>query len=144
MNLQNWFHKRHQFRVALFGHKTVEAGGVCLLLMVQGHLLSITGAHVALAAKTGMLGVFPAVAMTFTPLARHLMNRWTSSAFFGVCTFFADSAVHPSHFAGEYGYAALTALGAFVFSVAVSYTGVGRYIDRLAHSFLHHAQTPAE
>jgi len=144
MNLKNWFHKRHQFRVALCGHKTVEAGGVCLLLMVQGHLLSITGAHLVIAAKTGILAVSPAVAMTFTPLARHFINRWTSSAFFAVCTFFADSAIHPSHFAGEYTEAGLTALGAFVFSVAVSYTGAGRYIDSLAHSFLYHAQTPAK
>jgi hypothetical protein len=144
MNLRSWFHKRHQFRVALCGHKSVEAGGVCLLLMVQGHLLSITGAHLAIAAKTGLLAVSPAVAMTFTPFARHLINRWTSSAFFAVCTFFADSAIHPSHFAGEYSEAALTALGAFVFSVAVSYTGAGRYIDSLAHSFLHHAPARAE
>lgn len=144
MKLQNWFHKRHQFRVALCGHKTVEAGGVCLLLMVQGHLLSVTGAHLAIATKTGLLAVFPAVAMTFTPLARHLINRWTSSAFFAVCTFFADSAIHASHFTGEYTEAALTAVGAFVFSVAVSYTGVGRYIDSLAHSFLHHGQAPAK
>jgi hypothetical protein len=144
MSIQNWFHKRHQFRVALCGHKTVEAGGVCLLLMVQGHLLSITGTHFALATKTGLLAVSPAVALTFTPYAHHLINRWTSSAFFGVCTFFADSAVHPSHFAGEYGEAALTALGAFVFSLAVSYTSVGRYIDRLAHSFLPHPPAPAK
>lgn len=144
MNLQNWFHKRHQFRVALFGHKTVEAGGVCLLLMVQGHLLSITAGHLLVAAKTGLLAVFPAVAVTFTPLVRHMVNRWTSSAFFGVCTFFADSAIHPSHYAGEYTEAALTALGAFVFSVAVSYTSAGRWIDQLAHSFLHHAETPAK
>jgi hypothetical protein len=142
MSLQIWFHKRHQFRDALCGHKSVEAGGVCLLLMVQGHLLSITGAHLAIAAKTGLLAVLPAVAVTFTPLARLMVNRWTSSLFFGVCTFFADSAMHPSHFPGAYSEAALTALGAFLFSVSVSYTSAGRYIDRLAHSFLHRASTP--
>jgi hypothetical protein len=144
MNPQPLLHKRHQFRLALFGHKSVEAGCVCLLLMVQGDLLAVTTAHLAVAAKTGLLAVSPAVAMTFTPFARHLVNRWTSSAFFGLCTFFADSAVHPSHFPGEYSEAAWTALGAFVFSVAVSYTSVGRYIDRLAHSFLPHAHTHRE
>ena len=110
--------------------------------MVQGHLLSVTGAHLAIAGKTGLLAVAPAVLMTFTPFSRHLVNRWTSSVFFAVCTFFADSAVHPSHYPGEYGEAAMTAVGAFVFSVAVSYTSVGRYIDRLAHSFAHHAPAP--
>jgi hypothetical protein len=134
MTAPRWFHKRHQFRAALCGHKAVEAGGVCLLLLVQGNLLTLTPAHFAFASKTGLLAVFPAMALTFTPFARHFVNRWTSSAFLGVCTFFADAAVHPSHFGGRYGEAALTGLGAFVFSVVVSYTPVGKSIDRLAHS----------
>lgn len=132
------FHKRHQFRVALFGHKGAEVAGVCLLLMVQGDLLSLTPAHLLIASKTGLLAVFPAVAVTFTPWARHMVNRWTSSAFLAFCTFFADSAVHQSHFAGEYGEAALTAVGAFIFSVVVSYTPIGKKIDHLAESLLHH------
>jgi hypothetical protein len=142
MNVQRWFHKRYQFRAALCGHKAIEAGTVCILLMVQGDLLALTPAHFALAAKTGLLAVSPALAVTFTPFARHFVNRWTSSAFLAVCTFCADSAVHPSHFAGEYGEAALTALGAFVFSVVVSYTALGRLIDRLADSFVHRTSIP--
>ena len=43
-------HHRHQFRAALFGHKAVEAAGVCLLLMVQGDLGAVTLAHLAIAA----------------------------------------------------------------------------------------------
>ena len=132
-----WFHEKHRFRAALCGHKAVEAGAVCLLLMVQGHLPMVTMAHVEIAGKTGLMAVFPALGVTFTPYARRLANRWTSSAFFGVCTFAADSIAHESHYPGEYTEAALTGLGAFLFSVAVSYTPVGRYIDRLAESFLH-------
>ena len=52
---------------------------MCLLLMVQGKLLSVTGTHLAIAAKTGLVAGLPAVAMTFTPLARHRMNPWTDS-----------------------------------------------------------------
>jgi hypothetical protein len=130
-------HERHQFRLALCGHKAVEAGGVCLLLMVQGHLGMITMTHLEIASQTGLLAVVPVLGVTFTKHARHFVNRWTTSAFVAVSTFVADSLVHASHYEGQYTEAALTGLGAFVFSVAVSYTPVGKWIDRLAESFLH-------
>jgi len=126
--------KKQQYRLALCGHKAVEAGTVCLLLMVQGDLLALTGTHLAIAAKTGALAVTPAVALTFTRQARHLANRWAASAFLAVCTFVADSLAHPSHYPGEYTEAALTAAGAFLFSLAVSYTPIGRKIDHLAEA----------
>jgi hypothetical protein len=64
--------------------------------MVQGNLLALTLEHLALASKTGLLAVFPTMAVTFTPYARHFVNRWTSSAFLGVCTLLADAVVHLS------------------------------------------------
>jgi hypothetical protein len=39
----------------LCGQKAVEAGAVCMVLMVQGHLGDVTLAHVEIAAKTGLL-----------------------------------------------------------------------------------------
>jgi hypothetical protein len=60
------------------------------------------------------------------------------SALLAVCTWFADAAIHGSHYPGAYTEATLTAAGAFVFSVAVSYTSVGRRIDQLAEAFRHH------
>jgi hypothetical protein len=145
---QRWFHEKHQFRLALCGHKAVEASAVCLLLMVQGQLAMVTLTHVEIASKTGLLAVFPALGITFTRYAKHFANRWTSSAFLGICTFVADALAHESHYTWgytrEYTEAALTGLGAFVFSVAVSYTPVGKYIDRLAESFLHrHSEATA-
>ena len=135
-------HERHRFRLALCGHKAVEAGAVCLLLMVQGDVVALTPAHFLLASKTGLLSVFPAMAVSFTPYARHLLNRWTCSVLLAFCTFVVDAAVHESHYPGELTEAALTALGAFAFSIAVSYTPVGKYIDRLGHSFLRHSEVP--
>jgi hypothetical protein len=126
--------KRGQFRLVLCGHKAVEAGAVCLVLMVQGHLGDVTLAHVGIAAKTGLLAVSPALAVTFSQYARHFLNRWTSAAFLGVCTFVADAVIHASHYSGEYTEAALTAGGAFLFSLAMSYTPLGARIDRLAES----------
>lgn len=143
MSVRRWFHERHQFRVVLCGHKAVEAGAVCLMLMVRGNLLALTPGHFALASKTGLLAVLPAMAVTFTRYAEHYVNRWTSSVFLGVSTFLADAVVHPSHFGGEYSEAALTGLGAFVFSVVVSYGPLGKSIDRLADSFRHPSNVAA-
>jgi len=128
--------QRRRFRVALCSHKAVEAGAACLVLMVGGQLGALTVAHLSIAAKTGVLAIAPALAVTFTRQARHFANRWTASAFLGVCTFFADSVAHPSHYPGAYTEAALTAVAAFLFSVAVSYTPIGRRLDHLAESFL--------
>jgi hypothetical protein len=132
-----FFDEKQQYRLALCGHKAVEAGAVCLVLMVQGNLAAITLAHVAIATKTGLLAVVPAMGVTFTKQVRHFLNRWTASAFLGVCTFLADAVMHESHYSGEYTEAALTGAGAFLFSLAVSYTPLGRKIDGLAETFLH-------
>ena len=81
--------------------------------------------------------ISPALGITFTRHARHLVNRWTSSAFLGFCTFFADALSHESHYPGAYMEAVLTGIGAFAFSLVISYTPIGKHIDRLAEGFLH-------
>ena len=131
-------HKRHQFRLALCGHKAVEAGAVCLVLMVGGSLGGLTLAHLVVASKTGLMAVSPVLVVTFTRLARHLANRWISSALLAVCTFAADALAHASHYPGALTEAALTAAGAFIFSLAISYTSIGRKLDHLAGSFGDH------
>ena len=104
--------------------------------MVQGHLLDLTLAHVVIATKTGLLAVFPVLGVSFSRYSKHLVNRWTSSALAGLGTVLADAAVHPSHYPGAYTEAVLTGIGAFAFSLAVSYTPVGAHLDRLAEVFL--------
>lgn len=131
------FDEKQQYRLALCGHKAVEAGAVCLVLMVQGDLTAITLAHLAIATKTGLLAVIPALGVTFTRYVRHFLNRWTASTFLGICTFLADAVMHESHYPGEYTEAALTGAGAFLFSLGVSYTSIGKKIDRLAETFAH-------
>ena len=136
MSLRHFLNERHQFRLVLCGHKVVEVGAVCLVLMVQGHLGEVTLAHLVIATKTGLLAVFPALGITFTQYARHFANKWTSSAFLGICTFLADAVIHASNYPGQYTEAALTGIGAFAFSVVISYTPIGKHIDRLAETFL--------
>ena len=133
--MQPLLHKKHQFRLALCGHKVVETGSVCLVLMVQGHLGQATLTHFLTATETGILTVFPLLGLTLTRYARHFANRWLSAAFVGVCAFAADALVHGSHYPGAYTEAALTGLGAFLLSVIVSFTPIGKHIDRLAESF---------
>ena len=50
---------RHQYRLVLCGHKAVEAGAVCLVLMVQGQLMDVTASHFLIAAQTGLLAMSP-------------------------------------------------------------------------------------
>src|SRR5437762_3193194 len=128
---------RHQFRLVLCGHKAVEAGAVCLVLMVQGHLMDATLAHLLIATKTGMLAMSPALGLTFTRYARQFANKWAASIFIGVCTFLADGAIHASHYPGEYTEAALTGVGAFALSLAIASTPIGRRIDALAETVFH-------
>ncbi len=107
--------------------------------MVQGNLGEVTLTHFLIATKTGLWAMSPVLGLTFTRYARHLVNRWSSSAFLGLCTFGADAISHGSHYPGAYTEAALTAIGAALFSLVVSYTPLGKQIDRLAEGFLHPA-----
>jgi hypothetical protein len=133
-------HHKHQYRAAMCGHKAVEVSAVCVLLMVQGDIAGITLTHLGIASKTGLLGVFPILAITYTRYARHLTNRWAASALLGLCTFAADAAVHASHYPGALTEAALTGTGAFLLSVVISYTRLGKKIDRLAEPFVTNAR----
>jgi hypothetical protein len=136
MNLHNSLHDKHQFRLVLCGHKIVEVGAVCPVLMVQAQLGELTLAHFAIATKTGLLAVSPVLGVTFTQYARYFTNKWAASFFLGACTFVADAMIHQSHYPGEYTEAALTGIGAFAFSFLISYTPLGKRIDRLAKAFL--------
>jgi hypothetical protein len=136
MNLEKLIHKKHQFRLALFGHKAVETGAACLILMVQGQIAQATLNHFLTASETGVLTVVPLLGITLTRHARHFTNRWVSAILVAVCAFFADAVIHRSHYAGEYTEAALTALGAFALSVVLSYTPIGKHLDHLAEAFL--------
>jgi len=80
--------------------------------------------------------VLPVLGVTLTRYVRHLGDRWVSSALLAVCTFVADAAIHGSHYPGAYTEAALTAAGAFAFSLVVSYTPIGHRIDQLFEGFL--------
>jgi hypothetical protein len=129
-------HEKHRYRLAVCGYNAFETSAVCLALMVKGSLLSLTLGHFATASRTGVLAILPVLGLSMTRQAALLAGRWTAPIIAGLCGFGADVLTHPSHFPGAYTEAALTALGTFVLSIGVSRTPVGRYIDRLAETFL--------
>ena len=128
--------KEHQFRLVLCGHKAVEAGAVCLVLMVQGHLGDVTVAHLLIAVKTGLLAISPPVGLTFTRYARLVAGKWSAATILGICTFVADAVIHSSHYPGASTEALMTGIGAFAFSLAVAQTPFGRRIDALAEAIV--------
>jgi hypothetical protein len=69
--------------------------------------------------------------MSLGPLMRLNSSKWTVAAvaFFG--TLIADRWYHPSHFGGPWAEALVTALGAAGFCLLLSYTPIGRAIERL-------------
>src|SRR5258708_18445795 len=58
MKFRHFLSNGHQYRLILCGHKVVEAGVACLLLMVQVQLSDITVTHLLISNKTRLLAVF--------------------------------------------------------------------------------------
>jgi hypothetical protein len=116
----------------------VQVAAVCLLLMVQGDVLNVTATHFLTAAQTGTAAIALPLGVTFTRYARVLLtSRWMWSLFLGFSGFVADAFIHRWPDPGAYTEAALTGLGTMVLSAAISYTPVGKRIERLGEAFLH-------
>jgi len=52
MERKQRLNKKHQFRMILCGHKAIETGAACLLLMVQGQLAQATASHFLIASES--------------------------------------------------------------------------------------------
>jgi hypothetical protein len=100
---------------------------------------NVTFGHFLIASKTGVLTVFPLLGITLTGMHDTLLT--------GGCPHFLSRRVRSSRmlsftnliYAGAYTEAALTAAGAFALSVIVSYTPLGKQVDRLA-ALVHHRE----
>jgi hypothetical protein len=115
----------------------LQVAAVCLLLMIRGDVLNLTATHFLTAAGTGTAAIALPLSVTFTRYARVLVSsRWWSALFSGFCGFIADAVVHPSHYSGAYTEAAFTGLGTMLLSVAISYTPLGKRVERLGEVFL--------
>jgi len=68
MNLIRLLHKKHQFRLALCGHKAVETGFACFMFMVQGQVGEATLGHFLIARFTdGSIDRLPSSGNHFDP-----------------------------------------------------------------------------
>ena len=109
-----------KIKLAPYAENMCESGMSCLLTMVQGNVLALTVSHWLVASQTGLLA--GAIVGT-TVIAAKLRRPWVVSLVLGVVTTAVDAVVHPATFGVEsLTEAAVTGVGAFVLSLAVSET----------------------
>jgi len=120
-----------KFRAAVFSRHLAQATAACLTAMTQGDLGAVTLHHWFVAAQTGVGAGILGVLLTFGKLRTLQTNRWGVAGIAMAGTFIADFVTHPTHFGGIATEAAVTALGAGLLCLLVSYTPVGEAIERL-------------
>lgn len=120
-----------KFRLAVFTRHLAQATAACLVAMQQGDLSSITLGHWLAASQTGVYAGVIGVLMTFGRLRSFQTSRWGVAVLAIAGTFIGDFIAHPSHYGTEITEAAVTALGAGLLCLLVSYTPVGVAIEKL-------------
>ena len=95
-----------------------ESTAACLLVMVQGNILvGLTGAHLLIAAQTGI--VAGAIAFLGGWLV-HAHRLWAMPLLLGICTAVVDYYVHPGSFGSFATEAIVTGMVAGAISLAVA------------------------
>lgn len=120
-----------KFQAAVFGRHVSQSTTACLTAMTQGDLFAVTLPHWQIALTTGSLVGALGVGMTFGPLRWIQASRWGVAAIAFVGTVVADILVHPTHFGFPLTEAIATGLGAALLCLLVSYTPVGKIIEKL-------------
>ena len=90
--------------------KWQQACYVCVPMMVQGNLFALTFDHWIKANKTGIIAGLGAVLLGYTVLKEYKDKKWFHGVTIASACFVGDLMVHPSHFGGVLGEAALTAI----------------------------------
>jgi hypothetical protein len=100
-------------KIATLAEGIAESTTACLVTMVQGNVLAITMAHLAIASQTGVIaGVVASIVILF---ARTRL-RWMVSVILGSVTSVVDFFVHPGQFGPVFMEALVTGLAAGVLS----------------------------
>lgn len=117
-------------RLTILARHVGQSAAACLTAMTEGDFEKLTLEHWRVALATGLVAGLFGVIMSIGPLIRLYDSRWSFAAiaFFG--TLIADRWSHPSHYGGPWTEALLTAAGAAVLSLLVSYTPIGRHLER--------------
>lgn len=107
-----------KIKLAPYAENICESGMSCLLTMVQGNVLALTLSHWLVASQTGLLA--GAIVGT-TMIAAKLRRPWVVSLVLGAVTTAVDPVAHPAVLRFQaLTEAAVTGVGAFVLSLAVS------------------------
>jgi hypothetical protein len=114
-----------QRKCSLFFHKLALAWLSCMIFMVQGNVLQLTGKHALIATKTGVITGALVVLMSFLPFKFHF--KLPVLMFIGC--FFADLISHPTHFGLAWTEALCTATLAAVFSYVITLSPAGKKLE---------------
>lgn len=91
-----------------------ESTTSCLVMMVQGNILSLSLFHLSVAAQTGLFASLTAFLMIYIT---KLHSRWYIALLLGVITAIVDFIVHPGMFGTIATEAIATGVGAAVLSL---------------------------
>ena len=114
-----------QRKASLFFHKLALAWLSCMIFMVQGNVLQLTGKHALIATKTGVITGAIVVILSYIPYKFHF--KLPALMFIGC--FIADLISHPTHFGPAWGEAAATATLAAVFSYVITLSPAGKKLE---------------
>ena len=101
-------------KITTLSESIAESTTACLVMMVQGNMLALTLAHLAIASETGIIaGALTSIVV----FAARTNMRWIISVVLGVVTAVVDFFVHP----GQFGPAAAEALATGLAAGLLSY-----------------------
>jgi hypothetical protein len=123
--------KNNKFRVAVFARHIGQSTAACLTAMTQGDLGAVTLAHWKVALTTGTgVGLF-GMLMTFGSLIKIQTSRWGVAAVAFAGTTASDLYAHPTHYGTWWTEAFATGLGAAGLCLLLSFTPIGKAIEKL-------------
>lgn len=127
-------------RIFVFLRHLCQATAACLTAMTQGDLATITAEHWVTALKTGTGTGFIGVFLSFGNTAKIQANRYGVASIAFIATVIADYLNHPSHFGSQYTEALVTGIGAAALCLAMSFTPIGKAIEKLTSELVRKSQ----
>jgi hypothetical protein len=121
-------------KLAVFSRHLTQATAACMTMMTKGNIADVTLAHWQIAFTTGLIAGVIGVAISFTRWFRGYKHTNSTAIISFISTLVADIISHPSKPGTPlwgHGEAFLTAFGAALISLAVSFSPVGATVERL-------------
>jgi hypothetical protein len=121
-------------KLAVFSRQLTQATAACMMTMTKGNVAYVTLDHWQTAFTTGLIAGVIGVAISFTNLFRGYKYTTSNAIITFSSTLVADFISHPSKPGTPlwgHGEAFLTAFGAAMISLAVSFSPFGVTVERL-------------